>query len=1061
VGFRTLIFRFLAGSIGLLVVLFVLGSLNTSLVLESVARESLKAAIGQTSETLNLAIVPHTTPEGLETLDAYLNGLVKGDGQGIVYLAVLDEQGRVLVKTRTTPDPLPDAGTDLEQQVDRGLVHVAQPILLSSSQVGSLRYGLSSAMLDLANTRILRKNLYLFAGGMVITLILLALAGRWLNACLGRLIQASQALAAGNYTIRAPETGPVELSRLARNFNTMAEAVARHTQALLESEARFRDLFEKSPDPCWIVDEDGSLVLCNHAAGRMLGYGDSDALQSLHTARLSPERQPDGRPSFDKSGEMMAIAYRQGVHRFEWEFRRRDGEPIPVEVTLARIEVDGKTRYYGIGRDITQRKGAEIQISRDREQQATLRRLLEFALEGGPVEDTLEQSLAHLLSVSWLSLQPSAAVFLTTAEGDGLRLAVSHELPADFRSLYATLSPEHFFCGRAMATGRLQYAASADSGAAGPDSVPGDSGYYSAPLLSDGRPLGVLVLFLSAARRDAQREEFISAAAGVLAAYLSRKQVEQALIEHQAHLDELVRERTSELVVARNEAERLARVRSEFLANMSHEIRTPLNAVLGMARIGRRDGAGHPLGEVFGRIMSAGQHLLRVINDILDFSKIDAGMMSVEARPFQLAATIDNAASFVAGRSEDKGLAFKVSLAEDLPNWVVGDSLRLGQVLTNLLSNAVKFTERGEVSLSVARAGTEVVFRVADTGIGMTEGQVARLFCPFEQADSSTTRRFGGTGLGLAISQRLTRLMGGDITVESREGEGSTFTLRLPLPETVPRALPPASPAEHPQGPRLEGIRVLAAEDLEANRLILGDVLAHEGARVVFAENGRQALERLEQSGADSFDVVLMDVQMPVMGGHEAASLIRARVPNLPVIGLTAHALAEERDKCLASGMADHVAKPYEVDTLVSAIRRQVGAGKEIPRPAGVPAAAGTREGHGAIDWPALLARFRGRRDFVAKLAETTRASQAETSAKLRAAVGDRDLAALAFLAHGLKGLGGNMAAGGLYRLAAETERAARAGGADALVLGATLADAVDGVLAELARPIPAEERYA
>ncbi|MGO9445298.1 MAG: ATP-binding protein, partial [Thiobacillaceae bacterium] len=255
-----------------------------------------------------------------------------------------------------------------------------------------------------------------------------------------------------------------------------------------------------------------------------------------------------------------------------------------------------------------------------------------------------------------------------------------------------------------------------------------------------------------------------------------RKEAEIALQEQQSNLEELIATRTYELEGARVEAERLARVKSEFLANMSHEIRTPLNAVLGFAQIGQRDSKEYDSQKGFHRILDAGQLLLGIINDILDFSKIEAGKFSCESRPFQLSPVMAVAASFVAEAAKHKGLGYVVDAASDLPEWVLGDAQRLQQILVNLLSNAVKFTRQGEVRLRVARDGDDIYFKVIDTGIGMSAEQVSRLFNPFQQGDSSTTRKYGGTGLGLAISWKLAQMMGGAITVESAPGMGSAFT---------------------------------------------------------------------------------------------------------------------------------------------------------------------------------------------------------------------------------------------------------------------------------------------
>ena len=526
-------------------------------------------------------------------------------------------------------------------------------------------------------------------------------------------------------------------------------------------------------------------------------------------------------------------------------------------------------------------------------------------------------------------------------------------------------------------------------------------------------------------------------------------------------------ERTKELTAARAEAERMARIKSEFLANMSHELRTPLSAVLGMARIGARDSVGRARHEVFERIQDSGTHLLGVINDILDFSKIDAGKMLVEQRPFALTASIDNAISFVAGTAEQKGLHFEATVAPDLPVWVAGDGRRLQQVLVNLLSNAIKFTPRGEVRLRVARDGELVYFKVIDTGVGMSAEQVARLFQPFEQGDSSTTRRYGGTGLGLAISQNLARLMGGGIDVDCTLGAGCSFTLHLPLPAVAPAL---ESGPELVEGERrLAGFRILAAEDVEVNRLILEDLLNHEGASVVFAEDGQQLLDQLRSATITSFDVVLMDVQMPVMNGFEATRRLREMAPELPVIGLTAHALAEEREKCLDAGMVEHVSKPIDPDELVAAILRHAGpapATKDalaiLPATSSALSEKRIRDAgsSGAIqpppvatclvDWPALLAQYSGREAFVAKLANMALTGQRDVPAKLRDAAEHGDMESLAFVAHALKGIGGNLMAHGVRTLAARTERAAREKEPQATELAAELAGQVDALLVEL-----------
>ncbi|MFN3514503.1 MAG: ATP-binding protein [Phenylobacterium sp.] len=398
---------------------------------------------------------------------------------------------------------------------------------------------------------------------------------------------------------------------------------------------------------------------------------------------------------------------------------------------------------------------------------------------------------------------------------------------------------------------------------------------------------------------------------GVLAKALraEREAVEGLLTS----LEDRVKERTAAL-------ERANAEKSRFLANMSHELRTPLNGVIAISETladQQQTAKGRELAEL---IVSSGRLLEQVLTDILDFSKIEAGEIQLLNEPFSLSAIVSRIAELHRASAEAKGLAFAWSVASDAEGRYAGDEVRLTQVLSNLLSNAVKFTEAGSVRLDVARQDGGLRFTVADTGIGFGEDVRQRLFRRFEQADASIRRRFGGTGLGLAISRSLVELMGGEIDVTSRPGEGSTFTFVLPLERVGGEEAEGRSGAAAALD--ISGLRVLLAEDHPTNQKVVQLVLQSVGVEPVIVENGVEALERL---AAEPFDVVLMDMQMPELDGLAATALLRERervqgLAPTPVIMLTANALDEHVQAGRAAGADAHLAKPIRAAALVEAI---------------------------------------------------------------------------------------------------------------------------------------------
>lgn len=371
--------------------------------------------------------------------------------------------------------------------------------------------------------------------------------------------------------------------------------------------------------------------------------------------------------------------------------------------------------------------------------------------------------------------------------------------------------------------------------------------------------------------------------------------------------------------------EKANRAKSDFLATVSHELRTPLQAVIGFSELALEFNDPRRCAEYLGMIGDASLSLLGIINDILDLSRIEAGGLELDSARFNLRCEIDKLGAIFAHQAQRKGLRFSVSFGEDAPGWVVGDPLRVGQILTNMVGNALKFTECGEVALDVAIAcgpcgrGTgeliPIRFTVRDTGIGIPEEKRELIFETFTQVRPGIARQYGGSGLGAAISRRLARMMGGDITFESCDGKGSSFFIDIPFASAAQEDDVPG--AGEPKA-TFRTLSILVAEDNLFNQRLLSDTIAHWGHRAALAADGLEAVEKWR---AEKFDMVLMDLMMPVMDGSEAVRRIRAMETaegrdRTPVIGLTANAEASVRSRCLEAGMDDMVAKPVTVSLL-------------------------------------------------------------------------------------------------------------------------------------------------
>lgn len=506
------------------------------------------------------------------------------------------------------------------------------------------------------------------------------------------------------------------------------------------------------------------------------------------------------------------------------------------------------------------------------------------------------------------------------------------------------------------------------------------------------------------------------------------------------------------LEAARTEAERLSRAKSEFLANMSHEIRTPMNGVLGAAQLGfRQSPPGGTAARQFSRILTSGQLLLRIINDILDLSKIEAGKMVLERVPMSLAQVGRSALVLFTEQLEQKGLYLVLDVSPAAEMVCEGDPLRVTQIINNLLSNAIKFTASGGIRVQLDWFQEQACIRVEDSGIGMSEEQLARLFMPFEQADSATTRRYGGTGLGLSITRNLLAMMGGEIKVESSSGAGSRFECRFPAPASARETAAPDAQPALPEGAALAGLHILVVDDTEVNRLVLEEMLQEEGARVSVAASGEEAVILVRR--CPEIQIVLMDVQMPGMDGCAATREIHRVHPRLPVIAQTAHALQEERSRCLAAGMCDLLVKPVDYRQLVRRLIKYLpenAAGVVEAEPVrAVVQIAGT--GNRLLEWDGLLDRYAAKPAFVERLLRVVLDAHRETPDKLRHWALAGDWEALSRASHGLKGTLGTIFAFSLMEEARELEVMCGERSASASQLAGGVADQLELLCREIA----------
>ena len=644
---------------------------------------------------------------------------------------------------------------------------------------------------------------------------------------------------------------------------------------LIRKLADYERLFRTSKTASLIIDSDGIPLDCNEAYFKLLGFSELSQITPFHFQLVSPVKQADGTRSSEKADENIRIAQRNGRHSFEWLHKNFNGCQFRSSVVINRLQFSGKECLCISLDDIEELRKSQEEI--DSIARNSLVGLL--LVKGGRKLCRCNQRAADILGYG------------TPEEMVGISMKDFHLTDESFNEF----GKKHYYNLSNGETIQVEYEFRR----------------------KNGKPIWCTI---SGKALDTHRPSDLTK--GVLWVFddiSTRKAMELEVLEAKNRAEE-----------ARLDAEKANTFKSDFLANMSHEIRTPINAIIGLTYLINQTDVSPLQQDYLQKVESSANSLLEIINDVLDLSKIEAGKLEIECVDFDLHSVVKNVSTLVEMKAAEKGLNLTITYDEDVPRDMYGDPLRLGQILTNLANNAVKFTENGEVEISVSRiSGNRFQFEVRDTGIGIEPDQRKILFQSFSQANASTTRKYGGTGLGLAICKQLVTMMQGNIRVESEYGKGSSFIFDVVLENKVNKKEKPKDYLKQDlvflknELKTLSGSHILLVEDNMLNRKIVRDILSNSGIIVHDAHNGKEAVE-IFRSSKGKFELVLMDIQMPVMDGYEATNLIRKIDANIPIVALTANALLSDVKLTKDAGMNEHLDKPINIAKLFSILLKYI-----------------------------------------------------------------------------------------------------------------------------------------